>query len=128
MGDKGTVELLEWNATLMPYNPVEEYAYPLESWPKDTKTPFMAAHKNDPLADIGTAKQQPQRKKETMTQKPEGTEDHFRNFFSCVRSRKQPVENVEFGCGTAVACHMANASYRQKQRIFWDAGKLEVKT
>ncbi len=128
MGDKGTVELLEWSATLIPYNPIEEYSYPLESWPKDTKTPFMEAHKNDPLADIGTAKQQRQRQKETIKQTPEGTEDHFRNFFSCIGTRNQPVENVDFGCGTAVACHMANTSYRQKQRIFWDAEKLQTRT
>jgi predicted dehydrogenase len=123
MGDKGTVDLGEWSATLIPYNPIEEYEYPLESWPKDTKEPFVAAHKNDPLADIGTARQQPKREKESMKQTPEGTEDHFRNFFSCVRNRKQPVENVEFGFGTAVACHMANMSYRQNKRIFWDAAK-----
>ncbi len=128
MGDKGTVELTEWSATLLPYNPQEDYLYPLESWPKDLKEPFIAQHKNDPLADVGTAKQQPQREKETMTQKEEGTEDHLRNFFSCVRSRNQPVEYVEFGCGTAVACHMANISYRQKKRVFWDANKLELKS
>jgi predicted dehydrogenase len=128
MGDKGTVELTEWSATLVPYNPVEDYLYPLEAWPKDAKDRFIAQHKNDPLADVGTAKQQPQRKKETMTQKAEGTEDHFRNFFSCVHSRKQPVENVDFGCGTAVACHMANTSYLKKQRLFWDAAKLELGT
>jgi predicted dehydrogenase len=127
MGDKGTVELTEWSATLLPYNPVEDYLYPLESWPKDLKEPFVSAHKNDPLADVGTAKQQPQRQKETMTQKEEGTQDHFRDFFSCIRNRKQPIEHVEFGCGTSVACHMANISYRQKRRVHWDAKKLELK-
>jgi hypothetical protein len=34
---------------------------------------------------------------------------------------------VEFGCGTAVACHMANLSYKEKKRLFWDAQKLELK-
>ena len=57
----------------------------------------------------------------------EGTEDHFRNFFACIGTRKQPIETVEFGCGTAVACHMANISYRKKQRVFWDAEKLTLK-
>jgi predicted dehydrogenase len=128
MGDKGTVELTEWSATLVPYNPVEDYLYPLESWPKDMKEQFIAQRKNDPLADVGTARQQPQRQKETFKQQAEGTEDHLRDFFACVRSRKQPVENVEFGCGTAVACHMANLSYRQKKRVSWDAKKLELKT
>jgi predicted dehydrogenase len=128
MGDKGTVELTEWSATMLPYNPIEEYLYPLGSWPKDLKEPFISQHKNDPLADVGTARQQPQRQKETMTQKAEGTEDHMRDFFSCARSRKQPVEHVEFGCGTAVACHMANASYRRKKQVFWDAKNLVLKS
>jgi predicted dehydrogenase len=126
-GDKGTVDLTEWGATLLPYNPVEDYLYPLESWPKDLKDRFSEEHKDDPLADVGTARQQPQRKKEVLTQRAEGTEDHFRNFFECIKTRKQPIEQVEFGCGTAVACHMANISYREKKRVFWDAEKLEIK-
>jgi predicted dehydrogenase len=125
-GDKGTVELTEWSANLVPYNPVEDYGYPLESWPKDTKDKFIEDHKNDPLADVGTAEKQPKRKKESFSQKVEGTEDHFRNLFECIKTRKQPVEQVEFGCGTAVACHMANISYREKRKVSWDAQKLEL--
>ena len=127
-GDKGTVELKEWGATLLPYNPVEGYRYPLSSWPKDLKDQFIAEHKNDPLADVGTASKQPKRKEQSVGQKAEGTEDHFRNLFECVRSRQQPIENVEFGCGTAVACHMANISYREKKQVSWDAQKLELST
>ena len=127
MGDKGTIELTEVGARLLPYNPIEDYQYPLESWPKDTKDRFIAEHKNDPLADIGTVKDQPKREPEEFKQEAEGTEDHFRNFFECVRTRKQPVEHVEFGCGTAVACHMANTSYRQKgKRVVWDAARLKL--
>jgi predicted dehydrogenase len=122
-GDKGTVELREMSANFVPYNPVEDYLYPLESWPKDTKEKFLAEHKDDPLADIGTARQQPQRPKESFPQKEEGTEDHIRNFFECVKSRRQPIENVEFGLGTAVACHMANISYIKKKQVIWDADK-----
>jgi len=127
-GDKGTVELTEWSANLVPYNPVEDYLYPLEAWPKDLKEQFINEHKNDPLADVGTARQQPQRQKESYPQKAEGTEDHFRNLFECIKTRKQPIEDVEFGCGTAVACHMANISYLKKQRVLWDAEKLELKS
>jgi predicted dehydrogenase len=121
MGDKGTIELTEEGAKLVPYNPIEDYGYPLESWPKDTKDVFTAQHKDDPLADIGTARQQPKRQPVSFTQEREGTEDHFRNLFECIRTRQQPVENVEFGCGTAVACHMANLSYRDGgKRLAWD--------
>jgi len=127
MGDKGTIELTEEGARLLPYNPVEDYEYPLESWPKDTKDRFVADHKNDPLADVGTAARQPKREPVAFTQQREGTEDHFKNLFECVRSRQQPRENVEFGCGTAVACHMANASYRQSgKRVVWDREKQKL--
>jgi predicted dehydrogenase len=126
MGDKGTIELTEMSATLMPYDEVWQYGYPLSSWPKDTKDAFIAAHKNDPTADVGTAWKQPKRKKQEVHQKAEGTEDHIRNFFASIKSRQQPIENVDFGCGTAVACHMANISYREKKQVVWDAEKLEL--
>jgi predicted dehydrogenase len=125
-GDKGTVELTEWSANLVPYNPVEDYSYPLESWPKDLKDRFIEEHKDDPLADVGAASKQPKRQKESFPQKAEGTEDHFRNFFECIKTRQQPVEPVEFGCGTAVACHMANISYKEKRKVRWDAKKLKL--
>jgi len=128
MGDKGTVVLTEESASLLPYDEEWSYAYPLESWPKDTKDPFVAAHKADPTADVGTYEKQPHRKPQQFRQTAEGTEDHLRNFFAAVKSRQQPIENVDFGCGTAVACHMANLSYLKKQRLFWDAAKLELKS
>jgi hypothetical protein len=61
-------------------------------------------------------------------QEREGTEDHIANFLECVRTRQQPIENVDFGCGTAVACHMANISYREKKRVHWDDQELTLKT
>jgi hypothetical protein len=92
------------------------------------KERFIAEHKDDPVADVGKARQQPKHKPERVNQEREGTEDHMQNFFDCVRSRQQPVENVEFGCGTAVACHMANISYREKKRVFWDAEQLRLQS
>ena len=128
LGDKGTIELTETSgATLLPYNPVEGY-YSINSWPHELKEQFLKEHKNDPLASIGTASEQPQRMTESYPQKAEGTADHFRNLFESIKSRKQPIENVEFGCGTAVACHMANISYREKRRVYWDAENLKLKT
>lgn len=127
MGEKGTIELTEEGAKLLPYNPREDYEYPLESWPKANKDRFIAEHKNDPLADVGRAEQQPKRQAVSFSQQREGTQDHFKNLFECVRSRRQPIENVDFGCGTAVACHMANISYRQGgRRVAWDAAKEKL--
>jgi predicted dehydrogenase len=42
---------------------------------------------------------------------------HLGNFLDCVRTRKEPNAPVELGYKTAVAAHMANLSYRQKERV-----------
>lgn len=42
---------------------------------------------------------------------------HLRNFFSSVRTRKPPVEDVVFGHHAAAACHMANLSYFDKRVV-----------
>ena len=53
------------------------------------------------------------------------TEDqnHMANWIDCIRSRKTPNAPVEIGYRSAIAAHMANLAYRQKQRITFDAAK-----
>lgn len=122
-GDRGTIVLTERSAALQPYDVEWSYEYPLDSWPADLKHQFIAQHKNDPLADVGTYDEQPHRHPQSCQQTREGTKDHILNFFQAIQSRKQPIEDVDFGCGTAVACHMANISYREKQQVFWNAAQ-----
>jgi hypothetical protein len=45
------------------------------------------------------------------------------NWIDCVRSRKTPNAPVEIGYRSAVAAHMANLAYRQKQRITLEMAK-----
>jgi predicted dehydrogenase len=47
-------------------------------------------------------------------------EKHVRNFLDCVKSRKMPVCDVEFGRNSAVLAHMGNISYRSGNKIWWD--------
>jgi predicted dehydrogenase len=44
-------------------------------------------------------------------------QDHMANWIDCVRTRKAPNAPVEIGYRSAVAAHMANIAYRQKQRV-----------
>jgi predicted dehydrogenase len=44
-------------------------------------------------------------------------QDHMANWIDCVRTRSTPNAPVEIGYRSAVAAHMANISYRQKQRV-----------
>ena len=43
--------------------------------------------------------------------------NHMANWIDCIRTRKTPNAPVERGYSSAIACHMANLSYRRKQRI-----------
>ena len=44
-------------------------------------------------------------------------QDHMANWIDCVRTRKTPNAPVEIGYRSAIAAHMANIAYRQKQRV-----------
>ncbi|HEV2399608.1 MAG TPA: Gfo/Idh/MocA family oxidoreductase [Candidatus Sulfotelmatobacter sp.] len=54
------------------------------------------------------------------------TDAHMRNFFDCVRSRKEPNCPFELGFRSAIACQMAVASLRQKRTVEWDAEREEI--
>jgi predicted dehydrogenase len=44
-------------------------------------------------------------------------QNHMANWIDCVRTRKTPNAPVEIGYRSAIAAHMANMAYRQKQRV-----------
>jgi predicted dehydrogenase len=43
--------------------------------------------------------------------------DHMANWLDSIRNRKQPNASVEMGYLSAIACHMANLSFKQQRRI-----------
>jgi predicted dehydrogenase len=49
--------------------------------------------------------------------------DHMGNFFDCVRSRKQPVCDVEIGHRSASVCHLGVISMRLGRKLKWDPAK-----
>jgi predicted dehydrogenase len=51
---------------------------------------------------------------------------HARNFLDCVKSRKEPVSDLESGHRVATACHLANLSLKLGRRLRWDAAREEV--
>jgi predicted dehydrogenase len=54
------------------------------------------------------------------------TDEHMRNFFDCVRSRKEPDCPFEIGFRSAIACQMAINSYRRGSTVRWDAEREEI--
>jgi predicted dehydrogenase len=50
-------------------------------------------------------------------------QNHMANWIDCIRSRKTPNAPVEIGYRSAIAAHMANLAYRQKQRVTLETAK-----
>jgi predicted dehydrogenase len=55
------------------------------------------------------------------------TRVHMENFAKAVRSRnyKDLTADVEIGVTSADLCHLANASYRTKRKLAWDAARRQ---
>lgn len=47
--------------------------------------------------------------------------NHVQNFYDCVRSRKDPIMNVEAGHRVATMCHLGNIARRIGRPLEWDA-------
>ena len=54
---------------------------------------------------------------------PQQFDLHVRNFLDCIVSRQRPIADVEEGHHTAVACHLANISFRTGRKLRWDAAR-----
>jgi hypothetical protein len=51
---------------------------------------------------------------------------HVRNFLDCVKSRQQPVENLEVGHHISTVAHLGNLALRTGRRIVWDPASEQV--
>jgi len=56
----------------------------------------------------------------------DGTNEHFQNFFDCMRSRKEPNCTFDLGYRSAIVCQMAIRSYQEGRRMHWDAEHEEI--
>ncbi len=51
---------------------------------------------------------------------------HVRDFLDCVKTRWQPVSDVESGHRVATVCHLANISLRLGRKVRWDAERETI--
>ena len=54
------------------------------------------------------------------------SENNYRNFIDCVKSRKSPIQPVETGHRTASLCHLGNIAMILKRKIKWDPEKETI--
>jgi predicted dehydrogenase len=51
---------------------------------------------------------------------------HAGNFLDAVRSRREPISDLESGHRVATACHLANLSLRLGRKLRWDSSREEI--
>ncbi|MFH1737641.1 MAG: Gfo/Idh/MocA family oxidoreductase, partial [bacterium] len=56
----------------------------------------------------------------------DGRPAHVRNFLDCVKSRNQPVENLEVGHFVSTIAHLGNVALRAGQQVTWDPSKERI--
>jgi predicted dehydrogenase len=49
--------------------------------------------------------------------------NHYKDFVDCVRSRQRPICDVETGCRSVTVCHLGNLAYWNKRPLKWDPAK-----
>jgi predicted dehydrogenase len=49
--------------------------------------------------------------------------NHMGNFFDCVKSRRNPISDIESQHRSATTCHLVNLAIRLKRPLSWDADK-----
>ncbi|HOW66205.1 MAG TPA: Gfo/Idh/MocA family oxidoreductase [Candidatus Paceibacterota bacterium] len=45
---------------------------------------------------------------------------HHQDWIQCIRSRKQPICDVEIGCRSVTVCHLGNLAFWHKRALKWD--------
>jgi predicted dehydrogenase len=54
------------------------------------------------------------------------SKDHHQNWLDCIKSRQDPICNVEVGHRSATVCHLGNIAIRTGKKVHWDPKKQEV--
>ena len=62
-----------------------------------------------------------------VRRQPRAVPLHVRNFLDCVKSRQEPISDLESGHRVATVCHLANLSLRLGRKLRWDAEKEEIR-
>ena len=94
----------------------EGYGYSIDSWPKALQERWWGMDDHRAESQRRAAEPETLKTAEPM----DATALHMLEFFECVRSRKQCVENAEVGHHAAAAGHMVNISYRSGKTAIWD--------
>jgi predicted dehydrogenase len=119
VGPEGVLTIGDNSVTLSRRPAAREPGQTAESFAKATQDAYMKEYR---VKYPDKPELQP-RADETYAapQRYNSTEDHFRNFFDAVRTRRPVVEDAVFGLRAAGPALLANLSYFESRAIGWNA-------
>ena len=122
VGPEGVLTIGDNALTLSRRQPAKEPGHTSDTFAKATEAAFMKEYR----AKYPDRPELQPRNDETYAAPPRynSTEDHFRNFFDAVRTRRPVVEDAMFGLRAAGPALLANYSYFENRPIGWDAEKM----
>ena len=125
LGSKGTMDLTFGDYKVYEENWPARWEYAVESWAKPQRDEFYTAH-GMPLTPSRSFSMPSPPKVIAQSPKPDfseymrGFSPHMKSFMDAVRSRKQPVEDVEMGVEAATTAILGNVSWAERLAVRWD--------
>jgi predicted dehydrogenase len=122
VGPEGVLTIGDNSVTLSRRPPAKEPGHTSDTFAKAAQDTFMKEYR----AKYPERPELQPRNDETYaaTVRYNSTDDHFRNFFDAVRTRRPVVEDAVFGFRAAGPALLANHSYFENRPIGWNAEKM----
>jgi predicted dehydrogenase len=54
------------------------------------------------------------------------SKNHHQNWLDCIKSRKDPICDVDIGHHSAIVCHLGNIAVRSGKKVRWDPAREEI--
>jgi predicted dehydrogenase len=122
VGPEGVLTIGDSSVTLARRPPAREPGQTADTFARATQDAFMKEYR----AKYPERPELQPRSDETYAApaRYNSADDHFRNFFEAVRTRRAVVEDAVFGLRAAGPALLANHSYFENRAIGWDAEKM----
>jgi len=122
VGPEGVLTIGDNSVTLARRPPAREPGQTADTFARATQDAFMKEYR----AKYPERPELQPRSDETYAApaRYSSADDHFRNFFEAVRTRRAVVEDAVFGLRAAGPALLANHSYFENRAIGWDAEKM----
>lgn len=125
-GDEGTLEITTTQVIVNRVPHEKGPGYSVGTFTNDMQKRLQQAYTDKYPATVGTQMNGNTMEKFTAPRNYNDTYDHFYNWFDCIRTRRQPVEDATFGFRAAGAALLSNRSIERGAAIGWDPKGMKL--